>query len=254
MNFFAGCLLSLVSLTAAATPLQMLTDDHPPLHYQQGEQMLGFGVDVVRALAARTGDTVTLRQVPFLRAMRETTEHADMAVFTVLRTAEREARYQWVGPLMEVESGLYSSKSDMPRLTSLQDAARAGRITAPRKWLAYSYLKQQGLSNLYGVETPEQMMKLLRLGRTDLVVLDNLSLAALAEEVDMKAAQLHLQLPLMKQANYIAFSRQTDPALVQRWQQALDAMKRDGQLATFEQRWLHPAANAQLVLQQGHGR
>ncbi|PWB29201.1 ABC transporter substrate-binding protein [Pseudomonas sp. SDI] len=250
MNVLAGCLLSLFSLTAAATPLQMLTDDHPPLHYQQGEQMHGFGVDVVRALAARTGDPVVLRRVPFLRAMRETSEHADMAVFTVLRTAEREAKYQWVGPLLEVESGLYSSTRDMPRLTSLQDAARAGRITVPRKWLAYSYLKQQGLSNLYGVETPEQMMKLLRLGRTDLVVLDNLSLAALAEEVDMQAGQLHLQLPLMKQANYIAFSRQTDAAQVQRWQQALEAMKRDGQMATLEQRWLRP----QLHLQQVQGR
>ncbi|WP_256675847.1 hypothetical protein [Pseudomonas sp. R5(2019)] len=33
------------------------------------------------------------------------------AVFTVLRTPEREPYYQWVGPVMEVETALYSSNA-----------------------------------------------------------------------------------------------------------------------------------------------
>lgn len=241
MKLLAGCLLSLISLACTATPLLMFTDDHPPLHYQQGEQMVGFGVDVVQELALRAGDVLEVRQVPFLRAMREATERANLGLFTVLRTPEREDHYQWVGPLMEVESALYSAKGEARQLHSLEEAGAVGRIAVPRKWLAYDYLKQQGLTNLYGVETPEQMMKLLRLGRTDLVVIDSLSLRALAAEVDMAPSQLRLQLPLMHQANYIAFSPQTDKALVQRWQRALDAMKKDGQLAALERRWLrHP--------------
>ena len=108
----------------------------------------------------------------------------------------------------------------------------------PRKWLVYSYLQEQDLTNLYGVETPEQMMRLFSLGRTDFVVSDTLSSASLAREQGMEPGRLQYQLPLMKQDTYIAFSRQTDPKQVARWQQALDTLRADGRLEKMRQRWL----------------
>ena len=123
-------------------------------------------------------------------------------------------------------------------MRSLQDASSQGRIAVPRKWLAYDYLRKQGLNNLYGVETPEQMMRLARLGRIEFVVADTLSIATLAREEGLAPSQLHYQMPLMKQGTYIAFSPQTDARQVARWQQALDEMNRDGRLEQLKQRWL----------------
>jgi len=234
MKRIAGCLLSFLTFTAVAADLNLLTDNHPPLHFQQGNQLVGFGVDVVQALAERTGDQVHLQQVPLLRVA--TTEPAT-GVFTVLRTAERNGLYQWVGPLMDVETALYSANTQQP-VRSLQDASTQGRIAVPRKWLAYDYLRKQGLNNLYGVETPEQMMRLARLGRIEFVVADTLSIATLAREEGLAPSQLHYQMPLMKQGTYIAFSPQTDARQVARWQQALDEMNRDGRLEQLKQRWL----------------
>lgn len=107
-----------------------------------------------------------MEQIPLLRALRVASTEPNTAVFIVLRTAEREAHYQWVGPLMEVETALHAGNAKARPVRSLQEASSLGRIAVPRKWLAYGYLQKQGLSNLYGVETPEQMMRLLRLGRT----------------------------------------------------------------------------------------
>ncbi len=238
MKRFVGCLLSLLSLSAVAADLRMLTDNHPPLHFQQGGELVGFGVDVVRALAEQTGDQVQLQQIPLLRALRVASTEPDTAVFTVLRTAERDAQYQWVGPLLDVETALYAATDKQPPVHSLTQADSLGRIAVPRKWLAYDYLQKQGLNNLYGVETPEQMMRLLRLGRADFVVADTLSYATLAREEGLSPSQLHYQMSLMKQGTYIAFSLQTDAHQVARWQQALDAMNRDGRLAQLKQRWL----------------
>jgi polar amino acid transport system substrate-binding protein len=237
MKRIAGCLLSFLTFTAVAADLNLLTDNHPPLHFQQGNQLVGFGVDVVQALAERTGDQVHLQQVPLLRALRVATTEPATGVFTVLRTAERNGLYQWVGPLMDVETALYSANTQPP-VRSLQDASTQGRIAVPRKWLAYDYLRKQGLNNLYGVETPEQMMRLARLGRIEFVVADTLSIATLAREEGLAPSQLHYQMPLMKQGTYIAFSPQTDARQVARWQQALDEMKRDGRLEQLKQRWL----------------
>lgn len=238
MKRFAACLLSMLALTATAADLQLLTDNHPPLHFMQGNQLAGFGVDVVQALATQTGDRIHLQQVPLLRALRMASDTPDTGVFTVLRTDERDDRYQWVGPLIEVETALYARDNLQPPVHSLREADHLGRITVPRKWLVYSYLQGQDLNNLYGVETPEQMMRLFSLGRTDFVVSDTWSKAALAREQGMDPERLQYQIPLMKQNTYIAFSPQTDPKQVARWQQALDTLRTDGRLEQLRQRWL----------------
>lgn len=238
MKRFAGCLLGFLTLNALAADLTLLTDNHPPLHFQQGGQLVGFGVDVVQALAERTGDHVNLQQLPLLRALHVASTEPATGVFTVLRTAERDDRYQWVGPLLEVETALYSADSTRPPVHSLLEAGNLGRIVVPRKWLVYSYLQKQGLTNLYGVASPEQMMRLARMGRTDFVVADTLSIATMAREEGLAPNQLHYQMPLMQQGSYIAFSLQTDVHQVERWQQALDEMNRDGRLEQIKQRWL----------------
>lgn len=238
MKRFAACLLSMLALTATAADLQLLTDNHPPLHFMQGNQLAGFGVDVVQALATQTGDRIHLQQVPLLRALRMASDTPDTGVFTVLRTDDRDNRYQWVGPLIEVETALYARDNLQPPVHSLREADHLGRITVPRKWLVYSYLQGQDLNNLYGVETPEQMMRLLSLGRTDFVVTDTWSKAVLAREQGMEPGRLQYQIPLMKQNTYIAFSPQTDPKQVARWQQALDTLRADGRLEQLRQRWL----------------
>ena len=238
MKRFAACLLSMLALTANSADLQLLTDNHPPLHFMQGNQLAGFGVDVVQALATQTGDRIHLQQVPLLRALRMASDTPDTGVFTVLRTDDRDDRYQWVGPLIEVETALYARDNLQPPVHSLREADHLGRITVPHKWLVYSYLQGQDLNNLYGVETPEQMMRLFSLGRTDFVVSDTWSKAALAREQGMEPGRLQYQIPLMKQNTYIAFSPQTDPKQVARWQQALDTLRTDGRLEQLRQRWL----------------
>lgn len=238
MKRFAGCLLFFLTFTAVAADLNMLTDNHPPLHFQQGNTLVGFGVDVVQALADSTGDQVHFQQVPLLRALRMAASEPATGVFTVMRTAERDSQYQWVGPLMEVETALFSTNSGGQPVHSLLDAGRQGLIAVPRKWLVYGYLQQQGLNNLYGVETPEQMMRLAQLGRTEFVVADTLSVTSMAREEGLPPEQLHYQMPLMKQGTYIAFSPRTDARQVARWQQALDEMGRDGRLEQLKQRWL----------------
>lgn len=139
---------------------------------------------------------------------------------------------------MEVEIALYSTENTRQPVRSLLDASHQGRIVVPRKWLVYSYLQKQDVSSLYGVETPEQMMRLARLGRAEFVVADTLSVATMAREEGLPPEQLHYQIPLMKEATYIAFSPLTDPSQIARWQQALDAMRLDGRLEQLKQRWL----------------
>ncbi|MGH8382386.1 substrate-binding periplasmic protein [Pseudomonas sp.] len=239
MKLIAACLLACLPLTALAGELRLLTDNHRPLHFQQGNELVGFAVDVVHSLSQQSGDAIQLQQMPLRRALRKASSDPDTAVFSILRSPEREASYQWVGPLMEVQTALYAAPDSHLEVRDLQQAAALKHIVVPRKWQVYRYLQAHGMNNLYGVETPEQMMRLLRLGRADLVALDNLSVAAQAREAGL--GPLRYQMPLTRQGAYIAFSPQTDSQRVQRWQQALDQMRQDGRLKQLQQRWLGTA-------------
>ncbi|AIL62115.1 substrate-binding periplasmic protein [Pseudomonas alkylphenolica] len=236
MKLIAACLLACLPVSALAGELRLLTDNHRPLHFQQGNELVGFAVDVVRSLSQQSGDVIVLQQMPLRRGLRVASSAPDTAVFTILRSPEREASYQWVGPLMEVQTALYAAPDSQLEVRDLQQAAALKQIVVPRKWQAYRYLQEHGMNNLYGVETPEQMMRLLRLGRADLVAVDNLSVAAQAREAGL--GPLRYQMPLTRQGAYIAFSPQTDSQRVQRWQRALEKMRQDGRLKQLEQHWL----------------
>lgn len=239
-GLFTRLLLStaLAIQAAGAAELRLFTDNHPPLHFERDGELVGFAVDLVRELARETGDSIQLERLPLLRALVIAREGPDVAVFTILRTPEREADYRLVGPVLKVQTALYALADHPPAIAGLDDARKVQRIAAPRKWLIYRRLQEMGFTNLYGVDTPEQMMRLLRLGRTDLVAADTLSVATLAREEGLAPEQLRYVAPAMDQSSYIAFSPQTDARIIARWQQALEKVRADGRLVKLERKWL----------------
>lgn len=72
------------------------------------------------------------------------------------------------------------------------------------------------------------MFKLLKRGRVKLIVADNLSFYSTgeaAQQVDyLKASDVEVALPYRASLGYITFWP-PDPAVIQRWQRELDAMK-----------------------------
>ena len=81
------------------------------------------------------------------------------------------------------------------------------------------------------------MTKMFKHGRIELLVASSLALDDMLAEQGMSARDVELQFTLMGTNSYIAFSKNTDPALVQRWQQALDQLTRDGGLLRIHRRW-----------------
>ena len=52
---------------AAATELQLYTEENPPLNFSRDGQVDGLSVEVVRELLRRTGDSGTIYMVPWAR-------------------------------------------------------------------------------------------------------------------------------------------------------------------------------------------
>jgi len=218
--------------------LHLLTEDAPPANYSRDGGVHGLAVDLVRALSERTGDAARIDLLPWTRAYNLAQKNADTAVFSTVRTPEREGKFQWVGPLLIGTTSFYSLKARNLQFENMQQVAQSGPLALPRQWHTFETLSGRGFTNLYGVSNPKTMVTMLKHGRVQLIATEDLALEDELSAAGLRVDQVQAHLPFMRSAYYIAFSPQTDAAVVLRWRRELDVMHQDGSFAQIFRRWL----------------
>ncbi|WP_339523198.1 substrate-binding periplasmic protein [Pseudomonas sp. EA_35y_Pfl2_R111] len=222
----------------ALADLHLLTEDAPPTSFSRDGELHGLAVEVVRALIERTGDSGEIELLPWTRAYHLAQLEPDTAIFSTVRTPEREAKFQWVGPLLIGTTSFYSLKSRNLHFDSLQQAAESGPLAVPKQWYTFETLNARGFKNIYGVTSSKNMVTMLKHERVQLIATEDLTLKEELATGGLRPEQVQAHLPFMRSAYYIAFSLQTDAALVERWRRALDEMHQDGSFAQIFRRWL----------------
>lgn len=210
--------------------------------FQQSGQTRRYGCRGGRGTAAACRPDSQLA-VPWARAYRITQTTPDTAIFpTTIRNSQRQPLFKWVGPIILAHDNFYALRGSGIVIRDSKKLAAFRDIAAPRDWFSYQELQAAGMKNLLGVNEPVQMFSLLRSGRVPLIVADNLSFYArgeAAEQVDhLRPDEIEVAFPYRDSYGYITFSLDTDDALIRRWQDALDDMKRDGSFSRIHQHWL----------------
>lgn len=237
-----GVLLMCLAVGQARAELRLLTEDAPPMSFIQDGKLTGMSVEIVEALIQRTGHAASLQLVPWTRGYHKAQQQADTGLFSTVRTPERETRFQWVGPLIRGQTRFYSLRSRRLQIDSLEEAGQTGPIAVPKQWYTYETLIAGGLKNVYGVPGSKQMVTMLKHGRVKLIATEDITLRQELATGGLTPEEVQPQMVFMQSDYYIAFSPQTDPAVVGQWQQQLDGMRKDGSLRTIIHRWLPHAA------------
>jgi polar amino acid transport system substrate-binding protein len=227
-----GCCTSVL-----AAELHLYTEQYRPLSYIEDGKLTGMAVEVVELLIQRTGQDARIELVPWTRGYHQVQREANSGLFSTVRTPSRESLFQWVGPITRGQTSFYARRGAGLNVRTLSDLERINTVAVPKQWYSYEYLRDSGLKNLYGVPTPQHMMKMFKLGRIELLVASSLVLDDMLAQQGMRRDEVELQFTFMDNNSHIAFSKSTDPALVRQWQLALDEMQRDGSLERIHQRW-----------------
>lgn len=238
-GWIAGlALLLLWQSPLRADELLLLTEQAPPTSFLREGQPDGYAVEVVRELIRRTGSRAHVELLPWTRAYSKAKSEAGVGLFLVVRTAEREGLFQWVGPILRGATRFYSLKGSGLRVDSLEQAAGAGTIAMPKQWYSYETLRRMGLRNLYGATGSMQMVSMLKHGRVKLIATEDLTLREELASGGLTPEQVQAHMVFMRSDYYIAFSPQTEQRVVERWQHELDGMLKDGSLRAILARWL----------------
>lgn len=233
MKTFAILLTGVLSSgTLAAQTLSVYFDNSEPLQFVSADSKpAGFVVDVVREIQRRTHNRDMLQPVPLARGLNRLGSSPNTLLFLVARTAYRENRYKWIGPIFESSDALCVKADSKLTITDLEDAQKIGTIRVYRGDVSDQTLTALGFTNLDRANSNVSNVKKLMAGRIALFVCSPTNLKAIAEQAGCQQDDFKLVYEFMHTQLYIAASPSTDATEVKKWNHALVQMKRD---RTFE--------------------
>jgi polar amino acid transport system substrate-binding protein len=225
----------------AAIRLQGYTENLAPLNYEEAGQARGFSSELARLMAAEAGLALEIQVMPWQRAVQAAAQQANSLLFSLTRSPEREAQYQWVGPISPRRVLIYrlGSRPEV-QAGSLQTLAglRLGVVresAAARQLLGEGLVPEEQLE--LSLDDAANLRKLLA-GRMDLIAMLDWAAAWHLQQLKLPYSTLVPLLPLdTARAYWFGLPPGTDPALVRRLQEALDRIKRDGRFERLRQRY-----------------
>lgn len=230
-------LLGLVS-NASGQELNVYTEDYKPFQYRDaGGAPTGFGVELVKEMfaGAEIGIKDGLIQLyPWARAYATVLKEKDTAVFMTVRTQEREPAFKWVGPLAPRKMWLYKLKKRRDiQLQNLEDAKRY-KIGGYNQSADTNYMLQLGF-NVHIVPTQRHITKMLVKERIELMSSLELTMADRLRDLGLDHTVVEKTILLDDRYEYyLAINPQTADALVNRLQNSLDQIRKNG---NYERLW-----------------
>lgn len=239
----------IVLLVASAYPstsqedaaIRIVTEEFPPYDYAAEDGSVeGLATDVVKEALRDLGLIVEIEILPWARAIRLASQEPNVMLYSVVRTAEREDKFHWVGVVCEVRSFLFKLKrrTDIPAsdLTQLRDYS----VGVVRGWAGQSYLRENGFTDLQAVAVSEFNIKKLFSGRVDLIEDYEANVIYQMKRLELDYGELEkayfnadISGPL-----FAVFSRQTSDKLVDSFKRAFSQIHLDGRYDEIRARWL----------------
>ena len=229
----------LAALLCLSTPLWarelivVFAEDYAPVSFVDHGELIGVGVDLVKAMAAREGISVVLKGLPWVRAQSEV-RSGEADAFVCTDNPERESyAVLSAAALFSVHVMAVTAKNN-PRLGEL----RAIRTFADAAQYPQVNLLGSGLSGLLGdarvcyLANAQSVFEFLLLGRADLYLDSDLNLSYNAARLHL-LGQLEFLPPVFQVTAFRLGISKHSPFVsdLPRWSRDFEAMENDGTVA-----------------------
>lgn len=235
------CLL--LSTPVKAEQYQVVTEEWAPYNYQENNKLTGMATEIVRGIMTLTGDDFEVVLLPSMRSARTLKTRPKTIMYSLFRTTEREPLYKWVGPIIEESIYPYQLSNAQQPVNSLEQLLHAPRITTRHAGLIPDILQSRGFNNLEKSATESlQLYRMLLAGRTEIIIGDtSAGVAYYSRQLKIAPGTLRrIPIEIYRSSLYIAFSRDCDDELVGAWANALDQLRRSGELERIQGRYNQP--------------
>jgi len=216
----------------AGGPTQIMTEELPPFNFTTDGAVGGISADALVQIMAKAGNPITpadIKILPWARAYNSVQNEPGTLLFSMARTAEREALFKWVGPIYELTIGMIAPKSKGIQIAAIADAEKykVGTVIdgAPEQLLIKAGFPQDKLDR---IPRPDLNVKKLAAGRIDIFVFNVPTALYLIKNEGLNPGDYEVVHTLKTAQLHYAFHKDTDDALIAALNKALTELKQPG--------------------------
>ena len=206
--------------SSANAAITVTTESYPPFNLMHDTEVVGTATDLVKATFEKAGVPYAIQLLPWARAYDMALHDPDTCVYSTTVTPERQALFQWVGPLVTNNWTLFA-KDDAAPVASL-DAVKGKTIGGYNASAPTLYLQSLGQTVEAATKDDLNPAKLAN-GRIDYWVSGAQLGPYLAEQLGIKNIKPVLTFKQVEMS--LACNKAMDPALIAKLQAALAAVR-----------------------------
>lgn len=225
-------LLSMAHLPAHTADLTAYTEEWPPYNFTEERVGKGIATELLQEACALAQLHCEIHVVPWARAYKTAQNTANTLVYTAARKPSREKEFLWVGPIAPRTTWVYGNIPTDKQPRTLQELAQ-WRIGVVRDEAAYQDLLAAGIptSALVVANSNAEVLRMLSSRMVDAMVDTEVGMQWSLRDAGPGASTVTRLLKLSDEgAYYYAVNPQTPTQTVQRLQEAVDKLRRNGRL------------------------
>jgi len=203
-------------------------DDFPPFCYLDDGQLKGLFIDVVTAIFDDMGGAYETKSYPIKRALLSASKGQGIVV-GILRNEERQKIFDYSSSFYIEKRMLFVSKGHIFPFSSVNDL-KGKRVGVKLGWSYGSKFDQAKNTQLFTpvVGETKQLYTLLKTGRLDTVVGNELSVPSLTKVMNYPVQIEALPTPLLEADLYIAAKKGTKVELIEKFNNHMAQIKVNG--------------------------
>lgn len=249
INKLKYCVIALLIFThtlhAEPVHLNIVTEQLPPFQMRIVDGIGGYVTEIITASLAQTSFSYDISIYPWARAFNLALHKKNTCVYSIARTQEREALFQWTRSVATTNTSFVGLKSNNNiDINTLEDVKNY--VTAViRDDVTHQLFLKNGFiegEHFYLVNNPDSLLKLLVTRKDiDLIMIDYLTIKYRAAYSKLDPALFTAFMPLNQEplTFYLACSKKTPPQVVSRLSQAIDTIKANGTYQKIINKWLN---------------
>jgi polar amino acid transport system substrate-binding protein len=211
-------ILTLFSFCAYAEVFNVYTEQNPPYNYREQGIVMGSSTKLLELLFQKSGHQIAAQKIlllPWVQAYHEALHVKNSVLYSIVRTPEREALFQWVGPIGKMTLGLVAKKRKHIRIVSFSQLQHYKIATIPstasEKILIALGMSEPTLERFGDVSS---QIKKLAQGRVDALAYSVDATFRMLQEMGYDPNDYEVVYLLKESDLYFAFNAQTDPHII----------------------------------------
>jgi len=220
----------LLAPAPAIEKLTVATTQWHPYSYEESGVQRGISTEFVKKIIKDSGYTYEIQQYPWARSYQKAVNEKNTLLYSIVRTPERENHFHWIGQVAPpIRSYLVKLKSNNQISTNQLIQLSQYKIGVTRDGVDQHILTDAGFRNLIPNTHRGLSVQQLIVGRVDMVVLTEEELMK-AKVYDVNVEQLEKVTLLNENGVYLAMSKKSDVALVERLTSSYKRLKLEGEI------------------------